>query len=139
MSRTAGKWTEAAKLVGLSKADGERLNIAAEARGARVPMLLLQPIVENAVTHGVAHVLEGGPGKDRLAGNGGVCMVTFVPRDPKTCANSAATCSGCCAACHSRASTKVPAASGAATAGAATVRERVVTRGRGFSPRQPAR
>jgi sensor histidine kinase YesM len=43
---------------------GERLRVtidAGDAGDCLVPPLLLQPIVENAVTHGVAHVLEGGP------------------------------------------------------------------------------
>ena len=44
---------------------GDRLQVAIEnpgegADGFPVPPLLLQPLVENAVTHGVAHVLEGG-------------------------------------------------------------------------------
>ncbi|HEV3484576.1 MAG TPA: histidine kinase, partial [Vicinamibacterales bacterium] len=42
---------------------GERLqmSIDPDAAGAcLVPPLILQPIVENAVTHGVAHVLDGG-------------------------------------------------------------------------------
>jgi hypothetical protein len=42
---------------------GDRLHVAVDpdAAGAcLVPPLLLQPLVENAVTHGVAHVLEGG-------------------------------------------------------------------------------
>jgi signal transduction histidine kinase len=42
---------------------GDRLQVsisANEAGGCLVPPLLLQPVVENAVTHGVAHVLEGG-------------------------------------------------------------------------------
>jgi two-component system, LytTR family, sensor histidine kinase AlgZ len=43
---------------------GERLDveIAAEAgaESGHVPPLLLQPIVENAVTHGIAHLLDGG-------------------------------------------------------------------------------
>ena len=32
-----------------------------------MPPLLLQPLVENAVTHGVAHVLEGGTVKVRAS------------------------------------------------------------------------
>src|SRR3954462_6281271 len=42
---------------------GERLNVDLRATGAEdclVPPLLLQPLVENAVTHGVAHVVAGG-------------------------------------------------------------------------------
>jgi hypothetical protein len=42
---------------------GHRLAVEIEAGGAEaclVPPLLLQPIVENAVTHGVAHLIEGG-------------------------------------------------------------------------------
>lgn len=43
---------------------GERLQVQLDAGNAGnclVPPLLLQPIAENAVTHGVAHVLDGGP------------------------------------------------------------------------------
>jgi two-component system sensor histidine kinase AlgZ len=43
---------------------GDRLRVSidrGEAGPCLVPPLLLQPIVENAITHGVAHVLEGGP------------------------------------------------------------------------------
>lgn len=42
---------------------GDRLRVTidpGDAGDCLVPPLLLQPIVENAVTHGVAHVLEGG-------------------------------------------------------------------------------
>src|SRR5213083_2868628 len=42
---------------------GDRLNVMVNADGAEacgVPPLMLQPLVENAVTHGVAHVIEGG-------------------------------------------------------------------------------
>ena len=42
---------------------GDRLQVDIETGGAEdagVPPLLLQPLVENAVTHGVAHVLSGG-------------------------------------------------------------------------------
>jgi LytS/YehU family sensor histidine kinase len=42
---------------------GERLQVSIDGGNAGdclVPPLVLQPIVENAVTHGVTHVLEGG-------------------------------------------------------------------------------
>jgi LytS/YehU family sensor histidine kinase len=42
---------------------GDRLRVSVEVPtdgGMLVPPLLLQPLVENAVTHGVAHVLDGG-------------------------------------------------------------------------------
>ena len=43
---------------------GDRLRVeltaAPEAEACEVPPLVLQPLVENAVTHGIAHVLEGG-------------------------------------------------------------------------------
>lgn len=42
---------------------GDRLRVRVETPddgGVLVPPLLLQPLVENAVTHGVAHVLDGG-------------------------------------------------------------------------------
>ena len=42
---------------------GDRLQVAidgGDAGACLVPPLLLQPVVENAVTHGVAHVLDGG-------------------------------------------------------------------------------
>ena len=42
---------------------GDRLRLAISSEGADealVPPLLLQPIVENAVTHGIAHTIDGG-------------------------------------------------------------------------------
>jgi hypothetical protein len=42
---------------------GDRLEVEIDAGGAdawEVPPLVLQPLVENAVTHGVAHMVEGG-------------------------------------------------------------------------------
>jgi signal transduction histidine kinase len=42
---------------------GDRLRVEVETTGAEecdVPPLLLQPLVENAVTHGIAHLIEGG-------------------------------------------------------------------------------
>ena len=35
-------------------------NVDETVRGCRVPPLLLQPLVENAVTHGIGHLVEGG-------------------------------------------------------------------------------
>jgi two-component system sensor histidine kinase AlgZ len=49
---------------------GERLQIAIEADGAEaceVPPLVLHPLVENAVTHGIAHLVEGGTVRIRAA------------------------------------------------------------------------
>ena len=37
-----------------------RENIQAETKTALIPPLLLQPLIENAVTHGIANVLDGG-------------------------------------------------------------------------------
>ena len=45
-----------------------------------VPPLLLQPIVENAVTHGVAHVLAGGT--IRLAARAPQSTLTIVVENP---------------------------------------------------------
>jgi two-component system, LytTR family, sensor histidine kinase AlgZ len=43
---------------------GARLNVfkqaSPEALGAKLPALILQPLAENAVLHGIAHLLEGG-------------------------------------------------------------------------------
>lgn len=53
---------------------GSRLNVeiaAAETAGLLVPPLLLQPVVENAVTHGIAHVLEGGTVRIEASRRGG--------------------------------------------------------------------
>jgi Histidine kinase len=36
------------------------LEVTEEAAGMRVPALLLQPLVENAVHHGIAHLIDGG-------------------------------------------------------------------------------
>ena len=45
-----------------------------------VPSLLLQPVVENAVTHGVAHRLEGG--LVRVTASSGPARVTMVVENP---------------------------------------------------------
>ena len=45
-----------------------------------VPPLLLQPIVENAVTHGIAHLVEGG--LVSVAASAGAASVTIVVENP---------------------------------------------------------
>jgi hypothetical protein len=67
---------------------GARLQIDVEAEaGAEtcpVPPLLLQPLVENAVTHGVAHVLEGGTVRVRAVRRAVSLAVTVDnPCDPE--------------------------------------------------------
>ncbi len=66
---------------------GDRLRIDVSDAGAGaclVPPLLLQPIVENAVTHGVAHVLAGGTIRIALSRNAGtLTMVVENPCDPE--------------------------------------------------------
>ncbi|HLS80128.1 MAG TPA: histidine kinase [Steroidobacter sp.] len=60
-----------------------RLEIAADVREVAVPPLMLQPLVENAVHHGVAHLLEGGEvfvGARRSAGF--LELVVSNPCDP---------------------------------------------------------
>jgi hypothetical protein len=65
---------------------GDRLTVSIDAGNAGdclVPPLLLQPLVENAVTHGIAHVLEGGTvrvaaGRDE----GWLTIVVDNPCDP---------------------------------------------------------
>ncbi len=57
-----------------------------EAMSVPVPPLLLQPLVENAVVHGIAHLVEGGSVRlDVKATNGMLSMVvenTFDPDAP---------------------------------------------------------
>ena len=62
---------------------GERLRVEIAAQGADgllVPPLLLQPIVENAVTHGIAHVIEGGA--VRIAASSAAGRLTLVVENP---------------------------------------------------------
>jgi hypothetical protein len=65
---------------------GSRLRVEIDPDGAAaalVPPLILQPLVENAVTHGIAHVLEGGV--VRIQAAAGVTKVSVTvdnPRDP---------------------------------------------------------
>jgi hypothetical protein len=54
------------------------------ARACPVPPLLLQPLVENAVTHGIAHLLEGGAIRLEAARRGDVLHIQVEnPRDPE--------------------------------------------------------
>ncbi|MEN3338782.1 MAG: two-component system, LytTR family, sensor histidine kinase AlgZ [Acidobacteriota bacterium] len=62
---------------------GERLNVSihdGDAGACLVPPLLLQPVVENAVTHGVAHVLAGGT--IRIAVSRSTSMLRIVVENP---------------------------------------------------------
>jgi hypothetical protein len=65
---------------------GDRLHVEIESDAADdvpVPPLLLQPLVENAVTHGVAHVLEGGTVRVRAAQRAPRVTITIDnPCDP---------------------------------------------------------
>jgi two-component system sensor histidine kinase AlgZ len=65
---------------------GERLTVSVDAGGAGeclVPLLLLQPLVENAVTHGIAHVLDGGTIRVTAARReGDLTLIVENPCDP---------------------------------------------------------
>jgi LytS/YehU family sensor histidine kinase len=65
---------------------GERLSHAVvaddAARACAVPPLLLQPLVENAVTHGIAQTIEGGEIRIEAERRGPELRITIVnPRD----------------------------------------------------------
>jgi len=50
--------------------------------GCLVPPLLLQPLVENAVTHGIAHLLDGGVVRLEVARHNGIVSIAIEnPRD----------------------------------------------------------
>lgn len=55
-----------------------RIDVGDDAGGARVPPLLLQPLVENAIKHGVAGLLEGGHVAIDARIDGGRCHVTVA-------------------------------------------------------------
>ncbi len=68
---------------------GERLSVRLEleeaARGCLVPPLILQPLVENAVTHGVSGLLEGGTVSVRARlHDGRLELHVDNPRDPES-------------------------------------------------------
>jgi LytS/YehU family sensor histidine kinase len=63
--------------------DRLRIDVTGQADDCLVPPLVLQPLVENAVTHGIAHELNGGV--VRIAINRGVATLTITidnPSDP---------------------------------------------------------
>lgn len=54
------------------------------ARSCAVPPLLLQPLVENAVTHGIAQMIDGGEIRLEAERRGGELHISVVnPRDPE--------------------------------------------------------
>lgn len=60
-----------------------RLSIDEEAKGLHVPPLLLQPLVENAVGHGIAHLVEGGEISITATRNGSrLTILVENPCDP---------------------------------------------------------
>ncbi len=60
------------------------LDVDAQARTCLIPPLLLQPLVENAVTHGIGHLLEGGTVSVVVrAHDGRVHAVVENPCDPE--------------------------------------------------------
>ncbi len=68
---------------------GERLSHAVvaddTARACPVPPLVLQPLVENAVTHGIAQMLEGGEIRIEAERRGPELRIAVVnPRDPES-------------------------------------------------------
>jgi two-component system sensor histidine kinase AlgZ len=65
---------------------GDRLRVDVAPDGAEqclVPPLVLQPLVENAVTHGIAHVLEGGV--IRIAAERGAAFLRIRVENPCDC------------------------------------------------------
>jgi len=60
-----------------------RIDVAPDVREVPVPPLLLQPLVENAVKHGIGTLVGGGAIEVRAAAAGAVAVVAITnPRDP---------------------------------------------------------
>lgn len=59
-----------------------RLDIAPEAREVRIPVLSLQPLVENAVRHGVAPLAEGGEVAVQARVLEGRCEISVIDTGP---------------------------------------------------------
>jgi two-component system sensor histidine kinase AlgZ len=60
-----------------------RIDVPAEARATAVPPLLLQPLVENAVHHGIAHLVDGGEIRlDARLSKGELRVAVENPCDP---------------------------------------------------------
>src|SRR5271168_20190 len=66
---------------------GSRLTVncvaSEQARGGSIPALILQPLVENAVLHGIAHLLEGGTVTISVERDGAALLIRVSnPSDP---------------------------------------------------------
>jgi two-component system sensor histidine kinase AlgZ len=84
----ADEWALAERFLAIEQVRlGSRLRIAREndpaAAGCPVPPLLLQPLVENAVIHGVSQLVDGGTIRMTSRRNGSTLTVTVEnPCDP---------------------------------------------------------
>ncbi|HEY2683788.1 MAG TPA: histidine kinase [Steroidobacteraceae bacterium] len=71
---------------------GERLSvdrrISPESRSVRIPVMLLQTLVENAIKHGIAELQGGGVLQIQSGLNAGVLTITVQNPRPETVANS---------------------------------------------------
>ena len=59
-----------------------RVDVAPEAAGAAVPYLVLQPLVENALRHGIGQRVEGGSVEIRAAREGGALVLEVCNTGP---------------------------------------------------------
>ena len=67
---------------------GFELNVAPDAWGARIPAMLLQPLIENAIVHGIARLPGGGVISLRVEGDGRMLRLALVNDAPVTEAKS---------------------------------------------------